>query len=105
MNNKTIGKLAVMSPIVFRFLVPVHVFAADDITTKISSGIFGIINIVKNIANPIAIAGVVICGLLMIFGSNQQTIAKVKSWLIAILLGLLMINLAEPIVIWMQGLA
>ena len=105
MNNKTIGKLAMMSPVFYNLLVPVQVLAEDDIAGKISNGIFGIIDIVKNIANPIAITGVVICGLLMIFGSNQQTIAKVKGWLIAILVGLLMINLAEPIVTWMQGLA
>ena len=105
MNNKTIGKLAVMSPVFYNLLSPVQIFAEDDIAGKISTGIFGIIDIVKNIANPIAITGVVICGLLMIFGSNQQTISKVKGWLIAILVGLLMINLAEPIVTWMQGLA
>lgn len=105
MNNKTIGKIAVLSPIFYVLLSPTKVFAEDDIAAKISTGIFGVIDIVRNIANPIAITGVVICGLLMIFGANSQNIAKVKAWLIAILVGLLMINLAEPIVIWMEGLA
>ena len=105
MKNKTIGKLAILSPFFYYVLHPIKVFADDDIAGKITKGIFGIIDIVKNIANPIAITGVVICGLLTIFGYNMQTITKVKGWLIAILIGLLMINLAEPIVTWMQGLA
>ena len=104
MKNKLIGKLAVLSPAFYLVLNPVVVHA-EDISDKISSGVMGIVKIVRNIANPIAIAGVVICGLYMLFGSNTQTQSKVKSWLIAILIGLLMINLAEPIVTWMQGLA
>jgi len=103
MNNKTIGKWAVSSPLFYLLLKPTPVHA-EDISTKISEGVMGIVNIVRNIANPIAIAGVVICGLYMLSGSNTQTQAKVKTWLIAILIGLIMINLAEPIVSWMQGL-
>lgn len=104
MKDKLISKLAILSPAFYVALKPVVVHA-EDISEKISQGVMGIVDIVRNIANPIAIAGVVICGLYMQFGGNTQTQAKVKSWLIAILIGLLMINLAEPIVSWMQGLA
>ena len=104
MDNKKIGKLITILAILNLAFIP-HAVFAEDISTKISDGIMGIVKIVRNIANPVAIAGVVICGLYMQFGPNTQTQSKVKSWLIAILIGLMMINLAEPIVSWMQGLA
>ena len=72
---------------------------------QISSKIMELFTLIKTIANPIGIVAVALCGLYLLFGSDPTTIRKVKTWGISIFIGLLVINMAQSIVQWIQGLA
>lgn len=78
-------------------LIPV-VYAATDVTSQIGSAITNVSNIIKGVANPIAILALIVMGIYMVMASDPQNIKKVKSWAIALVLGLILINLAGPIV-------
>ncbi|MCR5096989.1 MAG: TrbC/VirB2 family protein [Erysipelotrichaceae bacterium] len=70
--------------------------------TQINNAILQVIATIRSIANPIAILAVVIMGIYLIVGHDDQTIRVVKRWAISIAVGLILINLAEPIVNWLQ---
>ena len=70
--------------------------------TQINNAILQVIATIRAIANPIAILAVVIVGIYLIVGHDDQTIRVVKRWAISIAVGLILINLAEPIVNWLQ---
>ena len=70
--------------------------------TQINNDILQVIATIRAIANPIAILAVVIMGIYLIVGHDDQTIRVVKRWAISIAVGLILINLAEPIVNWLQ---
>ena len=70
--------------------------------TQINNAILQVIATIRAIANPIAILAVVIMGIYLIVGHDDQTIRVVKRWAISIAVGLILINLAEPIVNWLQ---
>lgn len=73
--------------------------------TQISAAITQVINTVKNIANPIATLSLIAMGLyLAAFGENQNTIDKVKRWFVTLAVGMILINLAEPIVKWLESI-
>ena len=40
----------------------------------------------------------------LLLGSDQQTLGKVKRWAISVAVGLVLINMAEPIVDWLQSI-
>ncbi len=69
---------------------------------QINNAILQVIATIRAIANPIAILAVVIMGIYLIVGHDDQTIRVVKRWAISIAVGLILINLAEPIVNWLQ---
>ena len=71
---------------------------------QISTAIKTVIATVRNIANPIAILSLVLMGVYLLMGSDQQTLSKVKRWAISVAIGLILINMAEPIVNWLQSI-
>lgn len=89
------------------FMLPNEVLAAGtaaDISSKITAGITSFTAELKKIVNPIGVVSVVICGIYMLTGSDPQTLKKVKSWAFSILIGLVIVNLAEPLVNWASSL-
>ena len=70
--------------------------------TQINNAILQVISTIRSIANPIAILAVIIMGIYLIVGHDDQTLRTVKKWAISIVIGLILINLAEPIVNWLQ---
>ena len=76
-----------------------------DIITSITSQLSLLIDSVRGFANTAAIIALIGCGLYLIFGSNPRYIEKAKSWGIAIIIGLIIINGADPIVKWAQNVA
>ena len=77
-----------------------------DVTQQIEGGIWTLINVIKNIANPLAVLAVVIIGIYLVWagsqGSNSKSVTAARAWLICIIIGLVLINLAKPIVDWLQ---
>lgn len=80
----------------------VRIYTVGD---KISGGVDKIIRELMKIVNPIATVAIVGCGLYLLLGSDPMYIKKAKSWGLSILVGLIIINLAETIVTWAAGLA
>lgn len=76
-----------------------------DVVSQVKGSFTDLASAVKSIANPIAIVAVIVCGIYMLAGSDPTTLRKVKSWLLAIVIGLVMINLAGPLVQWAESLA
>jgi len=71
--------------------------------TQVVGAINQVIATIRNIANPIAVLSLVCMGIYMASGGgNSQTVQKVKAWAISLAIGLVLINLAEPIVNWLQ---
>lgn len=77
---------------------------AADVGDQVEAGIKTAILMIRKIVSPIAIVSVMGCGIYCIFGSDPANIKKAKSWGIAIFIGLLIINLAEPIVTWASSI-
>ena len=71
-----------------------------DIADDITDGITSVTNTLKKIVNPIAITSLVLMGIYLAVNSDAQSLKKVKIWLISILIGLLLVNLSDRIVIW-----
>lgn len=72
--------------------------------TQITAAINQVIDIVRKIANPIAALALVIMGIYLIIGNDDQTIRKVKRWFISIAIGLILINMAQPIANWLSNI-
>lgn len=89
------------------FVMVQPVFAdetSDNIVTEVKSGITTISDAIKAIVNPIAITAAVICGIFLIVGSDPATLKKVKTWLISIIAGLLLVNLSGVLVQWASNI-
>ena len=71
---------------------------------QISNAIKTVIATVRSIAIPIAILSLVLMGVYLLMGSDQQTLGRVKRWAISVAIGLILINMAEPIVNWLQSI-
>ncbi|MBQ6148508.1 MAG: TrbC/VirB2 family protein [Oscillospiraceae bacterium] len=71
---------------------------------QISSAILAVVAMVKSIANPIAVLAIVVMGIYLIVGHDDQTLRAVKKWAISIAVGLVLINMAEPIITWLQSI-
>ena len=82
----------------YRMLRPLIAFMT--VGDQIAGGIKSIQTELLKIVNPIAIIAVIGCGLYLLLGSDPQYIKKAKSWGIAILVGLVIINVADDIVGW-----
>ena len=72
--------------------------------TQITAAINQVIDIVRKIANPIAALALVIMGIYLIIGNDDQTIRQVKRWSISIAIGLILINMAQPIANWLSNI-
>ena len=75
-----------------------------DVGDDIATGITTAITTVRKIINPIATIAVIGCGIYCIMGSDPTNIKKAKSWAIAIFVGLILINVAGPIVDWASSI-
>ena len=74
--------------------------------TQIASAINQVVDTVRKIANPIATLSLVIMGIyLAAFGEDQSTVSKVKRWFVTLAVGLILINLAGPIVTWLESIS
>ena len=94
---------AVVLALVMCLALGVTAFA--DVGETIAGGIETAIGTIKTIINPVAVVAVIGCGLYCILGSDPMNIKKAKSWGLGIFCGLLLINLAQPIVNWAQSIA
>lgn len=52
---------------------------------------------VRNFGTPLAALAFGVCGILMVWSSDPQSVAKAKQWMIRIAVGLAIVWLAEPI--------
>lgn len=76
-----------------------------DIGQEISTGINSALSTIRAIVNPIATVAVVACGIYLVSGQGDpQSVKKAKTWGITIFVGILIINLADKIVQWAQGI-
>jgi len=75
-----------------------------DVGDDIAKGITTAIVTVRKIINPIATIAVIGCGVYCIMGSDPAMIKRAKAWGIAIFIGLILINLAGPIVDWASSI-
>ena len=75
-----------------------------DIFDGITSAITTISTGLKSIVNPIATCCIIACGIYWLLGNDPQKIRAAKSWAFNILIGILVINLADKIILWAQTL-
>lgn len=105
MKNKRRTALIVLIAVVTLVIMSTVVaFAAGDVGDQIAGGINDAIKTVRKIINPIATIAVIGCGIYCIMGSDPQNIKKAKTWGIAIFVGLILINIAGPIVDWASSI-
>jgi len=101
-NKKTKALLMLVLVLGLIFMSTVVCFA--DVGDQIAGGINDAIKTVRKIINPIATIAVIGCGIYCIMGSDPQNIKKAKTWGIAIFVGLILINIAGPIVDWASSI-
>ena len=77
---------------------------AGDIGGQITAAFKDVYNIVKSIANPIAVVAIAVMGIYLLIGSDPQTIKKVKTWAISIIIGMILVNAAQTIADWASKL-
>ena len=77
---------------------------SGDITNQITNGFNEIYALFKAIANPICVVALAAMGIYLLIGSDPQTIKKVKTWGISILVGMILINTADKIANWASKL-
>ena len=75
-----------------------------NLGSEITSAFTQVYNLFKSVANPIAVVAIAIMGIYLLIGSDPQTIKKVKTWAISIIIGMILINAAQPIANWASGL-
>lgn len=69
----------------------------DQVSEQIGNAIGQVTQIIRDIANPIGILALVVIGITFMASTNDGTREKMKSWFIRIVIGMLIINLAETI--------
>lgn len=118
LNDKTLSTktIAIIMLIVIATMLVVSmcmtvqpVLAADgdkvsDIGTKVGESINGITETIKDIVNPIATVAVVCCAIFLLVGSDPTSLRRVKTWMISIIGGLLLVNLSKPLVEWASNI-
>ncbi len=75
-----------------------------DIWSTLSSSLTSVANSIKTIVNPIGIIAMIICGIMYIVSQNPQTAEKAKVWGLRILIGVVVVNVADKIIEWAQTL-
>lgn len=87
------------------FTPGIVVYAADDIGAQITDGIWQVFDIAKSIANPLLVIGIAICAIyLMVLGGDRDTIKKVKTMLICMIVGAILLNIAKPLATWILSI-
>ena len=71
---------------------------------QINSALWEIIDLIKSVVNPIGVHAIIIVGVYCIMNHDSNSIRQVKGWLLCIVLGMLLINLAPQIVTWLQSI-
>lgn len=83
-------------------------FLAGDgdggIGSQITKAFKDVYDIFKSIANPIAVVAIAVMGIYLLIGSDPQTIKKVKTWAISIIVGMILVNAAQTIADWASKL-
>lgn len=77
----------------------------STIGRQVGEGIDAITKTIKDIVNPIATVAVVCCAIFLLVGSDPASLRKVKTWMISIIGGLLLVNLADNLVKWASNIA
>ena len=72
--------------------------------TQINNAIMQVIATVRNIANTLAILSLVVMGVYLVINTDTTATRTVKRWAISIAIGLILINMAEPIVNWLASI-
>lgn len=103
-NRRRTALIVLIAVVTLVLMSTVVAFAAGDVGDQIASGINDAIKTVRKIINPIATIAVIGCGIYCIMGSDPQNIKKAKTWGIAIFVGLILINIAGPIVDWASSI-
>lgn len=73
-----------------------------NVSSQIATAIGQVTSIIRDIANPIGILALVIIGVTVMASTNDSTKERMKSWFIRIVIGMLIINLAESIMNFIQ---
>lgn len=73
-----------------------------DITGSITAAILKVVAVIRGIANPVGVLALVIIGIMWMASDNDSTIQKCKSWLVRIIIGMVIINLAQVIMDFIQ---
>lgn len=68
-----------------------------EVSTQIGNAIGQVTQIIRDIANPIGVLALVLIGITFMASTNDSTREKMKSWFIRLVIGMLIINLAETI--------
>ena len=102
-NNKK-RVVTIVSMMVLAMLLMSVCVCFADVGDDVANGITQAITTIRKIINPIATVAVIGCGVYCIMGSDPQNIQKAKKWGIAIFIGLVLINLASPIVNWASSI-
>ncbi len=63
-----------------------------------------IIATVRSIANPIAVLSLVVMGVYLQLNTGMEATRVVRRWAFSIAIGLILINMAEPIVNWLASI-
>lgn len=112
LNDKMLSRrtLAIIMLVVIATILVVSLLimaqpALADVGDDVAGGISDITKTIRKIVNPIAITATVICGIYMLVGSDPASLKKVKTWLISIIAGLLLVNLAQPLIDWAASIA
>jgi type IV secretory pathway VirB2 component (pilin) len=74
------------------------------IGSQISKAFKDVYSIFQSIANPIAVVAIAVMGIYLLIGSDPQTIKKVKTWAISIIVGMILVNAAPTIADWASKL-
>lgn len=111
LNDKTLSTktIAIIMLIVIATMLVVSICMMSqvvlaDVGDEVAKGIKDITATIKKVVNPIAITAAVCCGIFLVVGSDPASLRRVKAWLISIIGGLLLVNLAEPLVEWASSI-
>lgn len=87
-----------LTNLVTKIVTKTPVILTDDVVDKTRTVLENIMTKVKGIATPVAVLAAIFCGVKLLVASDPQSVKSAKSWLLTIVIGLLVIYLADPLV-------
>lgn len=72
-------------------------YDTDYGASTIGTIVTGLLKSLRSIVNIIGGLAIAICGILLVFSSNPQTVEKAKSWLVRIVIGIILVNIADKV--------